>query len=98
MKPALTKEEWGRFFPDPGKDALVRFTTKFYLMDVDKHAVAARCLHGQEFGFTGWDARMLWTMAAYADMSPDFTEDQADEFKDLADRIEALLPPEESDE
>jgi hypothetical protein len=50
------------------------------------HAVAAVCLHGQPFGFTREDVRELRAMSVNG-----FTYFG---LNSIADRIEALLPPE----
>ncbi len=55
----------------------------------DRHALAALCLHDQPFGFTREDAE--WCVAAsYAFANPHLKRN----LLSLADRIEALLPPE----
>lgn len=48
------------------------------------HALAALCLHGQPFGFTWEDVRVLREQF------------HVNLLQDLADRIAALLPPEET--
>src|SRR5690606_30074156 len=50
------------------------------------HALAALALYGQRFGFTHEDVRSLRDLAE---------ELVRDDLHDLADRIEALLPPRE---
>lgn len=50
------------------------------------HALAALALYGQRFGFTHEDVRILRDLAE---------ELVRDDLHDLADRIEALLPPRE---
>ena len=52
------------------------------------HALAALCLHSRPFGFTLYDVRLLRHAADYA-------KPAHPELRDLADRIEALLPPAE---
>lgn len=81
MKPALTAEEWGNV------DLPVADTPE------SRHATAALCLHGQPFGFTREDVIML--RAARLRLDGEEQEDAWDKSLDsLADRIEALLPPE----
>lgn len=59
----------------------------------DRHGLAARCLHGQPFGFTWGDVDLLRGNAnADDDIDAGFNE----RMRNLADRIEALLPPRES--
>lgn len=53
----------------------------------DPHKLAALCLHGQPFGFTRKDVENLRLWAC------DFPYDVDDIARDLASRIEALLPP-----
>ena len=61
-----------------------------------QHALAAFCLHGQDFGFTPEDVALLRYSVA---LSYDGAEDvlgvatQRTRVLDLAARIEALLPP-----
>lgn len=54
----------------------------------DRHALAALALYGQPFGFTRHDVYWLRTRAHLSDGSVDA------EMLGIADRIEALLPPE----
>lgn len=91
MSAALTKEEWerhlGRVYDISGElDTQGR-----------PHALAALCLHGQPFGFTREDVKVLREIHRYV---RDGIEpcDQYDDSRILAiaSRIEALLPPEES--
>ena len=92
MKPALTREEWEveQSFPlSPGD-----WVEYFYDTPEDLHALAARCLHNQPFGFTAemWDAVLHCIDITLCHGGPD--EDTALAIQ-AADRIEALLPPEE---
>ena len=64
-----------------------------------RHALAALCLHGQPFGFTQYDVNCLRVVATYSRTigdaflhHPDGSS-RANKLDDLADRIEALLPP-----
>lgn len=96
--PALTPEEW--------KAALYRGDYRFFAEteDVSSHGKAALCLHGQPFGFTRAMVEALRETAStaraythYAMLTEEY--DKIDKEADLADaaadRIEALLPPEE---
>jgi len=63
----------------------------------ERHALAALCLHGQLFGFTWEDVRRLrgvfWAMSQWGKNHA--IEWAGDEWgESVADRIEALLPPE----
>lgn len=98
VQPALTPEEWARVraFGDEavfsvsgpgdaegwGQPALRRQGAPGI------HALAALCLHGQPFGFTREDARTLRECVEH-DKPCDIPR-----LLHLADRIEALLPPE----
>ena len=102
MKPALTAEEWAEF--DNG-EAYVRETESEFRTPLgfrfdagsasenieDPHGVAALCLYGQPFGFTMEDVEALRYEAEYATNGS-----QAVRLFGLADRIEALLPPEDN--
>lgn len=109
MKPALTREEWERaieqiahdedFIAGVGHrlgDAELRSSRRqelaAYFLESGfprgpeaLHAAAALCLHGQPFGFTWEDVATLRSMSA---------RDILDAYDSIADRIEALLPPE----
>ena len=110
IQPALTPEEWAETTSDPDHavwppdslwyDLSGRSPTSS--LAAAKHAVAADALHGQPFGFTWEDVRMLREAAdtevddgfppgAYAAPLPESAA-----LHNLADRIAALLPPEES--
>lgn len=55
----------------------------------DLHALAALALHGQPFGFTREDVSdLLWIRGTHPDI------DLGERMTSLANRIEALLPPE----
>lgn len=111
IKPALTPEEWanktgpaidGELVVE-GDDLRVREPdfqtwTTYTLRPEQRHAIGARCLRGQPFGFT-WDdvdglrqvAEQLPTFGA----GPGGTDVPDPELTSLADRIAALLPPRE---
>jgi len=66
------------------------------------HGVAARLLHDQPFGFTREDLAVLRdliaddkALSAMGDPEDVWIGNTRSEMKSLADRIEALLPPEE---
>lgn len=106
MKPALTKEEWearqastehfghntryGFTGMNPAALAIISAYGGSGATDDPAafHGIAAFALHGQPFGFTREDVAMLRVFASPPD-APAFTP-----LLDLADRIEALLPPE----
>lgn len=101
MKPALTAEEWEKNNQVPvGKDGIM---CGCYIWDEDKHAMAARCLRDQPFGFTREDVEMcrrfdvMMNFKAVSNGEAWLTIDAMEYFKDLASRIEALLPPEDEE-
>lgn len=55
---------------------------------------AALALHNQPFGFTREDVNWLRTITEYTEYSTHMDEEQIKRTEFLADRIEALLPPE----
>ena len=66
-----------------------------------RHALAALALYGQPFGFTRDHVTVLRHMAKWTDMDDVFAREENLHWEptavlsSLADRIEALLPPEE---
>ena len=60
-----------------------------------RHAIAATALHGQPFGFTREDVALLREHFTW-DVTCDVSEGAARSGTSLADRIEALLPPEDA--
>ena len=104
MKNALMDEEWAaqlKRSPSELRDLLL------YAKDeVDAegwltiHGLGALCLHGQDFGFTREDVQIVGDVAEYLSDDADnheITGADALRVQDLADRIEALLPPETKD-
>ena len=90
MKPALTREEWEveQSFPlSPGD-----WVEYFYDTPEDLHALAARCLHNQSFGFHREDVANIRDALIFKYREPD--DERNEQLESLADRIEALLPPE----
>ena len=90
MKSAMTAEQWGFVIP-PDKDGI---WGSGYLTVENKHRMAATCLHDQPFGFTREDVATLRDVAA--DTLYETSDDERDDLRDLADRIEALLPPKDT--
>ena len=94
MKPALTREEWEHWedsvnysmYDQAHDDAVENLCANWG----NPQQIAAKCLHGQPFGFTREDLRLL----RYAARSWHPLEGRS-HWVTLADRIEALLPPEE---
>lgn len=101
ITPALSEQEW-RYVRlwDAGKmigGAVRGKINRAWSPDV-KHAVAAQCLHGEPFGFTHEDVAFLRRAADSEEAS--FHHDGLyipnevpGAFRSLADRIAALLPP-----
>jgi len=87
MRPALTPKQWGEFPPNPDKywqhDSCVPMESR------ERHYVAAVNLYGQPFGFDRSDVRELRSTADDANTVGGAW------LESIADRIEALLPPEE---
>ena len=99
--PAMSAEEWARLdqgelyvspHPMGGERAFwFRFDSGCASEELqDPHGVAALCLHGQPFGFTRGDVLLCRGNLEHPDSHEIWTK-----LADLADRIEALLPPEE---
>ena len=100
MKPALSAEEWLHDDAWDTESFVCAFVSEGVLEVANTdgrptgktdnlHGVAALCLHGQEFGFTREDVDYLRGNAN----KEGFWEPERR--ATLADRIEALLPPEE---
>ncbi len=98
IKPALTAREWeSHIVGDHAHEQKGKVYVYSYCgglpyaedVEVDRHGLAALCLHGQPFGFTRSDVHWL---RKYVNMEGPSHHAQ---FMSLADRIEALLPPEE---
>ncbi len=99
-KPALTREEWQNRYCTKEGVAMAAAPGQPYLSAGDdavhddgfdagpeaRHALAALSLYGQPFGFTREDVNLLRYAAGVC------IADR--ELNGLADRIEALLPPE----
>lgn len=107
MKPALTAEEWAKRCVHDSTDKTISADTTetdcLWLHDEERmtgiaidrlHALAALCLHNQPFGFTREDVEMLRKIAEW---TPGYSWSDVDSkysVQSLANRIEALLPPE----
>ncbi len=85
IEPAMTPEEWLELYRAPGPDTVAGLA-----FAKGPHSCAAWCLHGQPFGFTRADVRELRRTSGW-----EVGEVARDRLHSLADRIEALLPPEE---
>lgn len=108
IKAALTAEEWSTF--DVSGFVNQRPTMVKYIDgDVEVgntivpaehlHALAALCLHGQPFGFTWEDVEEVRSCALgfrCGDFAGGNGEPYASRLDALADRIAALLPPEDA--
>ena len=91
VRPALTAEEWSSALGwrlDP--DSWVSTDCAGGSEVENRHSMAAVCLHNQSFGFTRHDVEVL----TYAVGSVYSSMEMSAKLLSLADRIEALLPPE----
>lgn len=85
IKPALTAEEW---------EPIVQRRRDFGIPEII-HRNAAIALYGQPFGFTREDVKLVRDVEAVNDSDMYALSDEyLARYRDLADRIEALLPPE----
>lgn len=93
IKPALTADQWaGKGIAIDGEPGWHNTHGEESVPSGDRHAVAALCLYGQPFGLTREDVKTLRTFRRQMLA----TSEEWARVKDLADRIEALLPPEGS--
>jgi hypothetical protein len=105
VKQAMTAEEWANpnevfsGYLDVGLGVVdIRLGEPAGIRDAvrERHALAALCLHGQPFGFQARDVAALRDLLrGLQEVGVHFVADQAEIVSDLADRIAALLPPEE---
>lgn len=109
IEPALTPEEWGGLRVEYDTHAYSIQGGRVWTHDddrptilPDRHALAALCLYGQPYGFTREDVGLARAMATDLEESARVNDrptgssaKYAVAMHDLADRIEALLPPEE---
>jgi predicted nucleic acid-binding protein len=86
-KPALTPKQWEEIRRLPFEQAAWRAAGTIY----GRHATAAVALNGEPFGFTWEDVEIL--RASTED--PEVAYVNYHRLRDLAVRIEALLPPRE---
>lgn len=93
MKPALTPEQWASVTPH--RDKMWQHDSCVPENMGERHYVAAVNLYGQPFGFTHEDVENLrMSVGDGLSMEPQPSgQPYARELWDLADRIEALLPP-----
>lgn len=91
IKPALTAEEWASWHK---VDAFERANFIAIREGLTRHSLAALCLYQQSYGFSREDVRLLGLYAAM------FHGDHGEpaRLQNLAARIEALLPPAETEE
>ena len=94
MKAALTAEEWAKASLGNG-DFRLGWDDQG---TADRHAVAAVCLHAQPFGFTREMAEAIRELVQrLGNVDPDLGHVfMVGEALEAADRIEALLPPEDA--
>lgn len=91
FRPALTPEEWAAV--DPKAD---EWWENRHAETLGRHEAAARALHGQPFGFTWADVRLLEARATSEEEARAIMGGrEPSPLRDLATRIAALLPPEE---
>jgi len=101
IKPALTAEEWEQIPQDTRAEG-DRFWENAWGEQCERYETAARALYGQPFGFTREDVQLVRQKARemYRSSELDGTKTGravywglARKWDSLADRIEALLPP-----
>lgn len=101
-QPALTSEQW------MAPTALDPRRAEWVIREpMNRHALAARALHGQPFGFTWEDVEVLRIAARHeynearrgmGDTYDPLLAHGARRIESIADRIAALLPPREQAE
>lgn len=105
-EPALTEKEWTQGEASRGYETLLTKDDDYVgvycgderstLLDSSgRHALAALCLHDQPFGFTREDVELLrdTKCSDVLHLGYAYEEEPEAHLNDLADRIEALLPP-----
>ena len=85
VTPALTPEEWARHLSTNFPQVYIPHPERYW------HAVAARALHGQPFGFTRNDVEAMREIVRFLKLAGHLGTLYAE---NVTDRIEALLPPE----
>ena len=88
MNPALTLEEWADWINDGDLTPILEQYGEV------SHQMAAVALHGQSFGFTREDVQFLRWCQKDARKKDGPLIAEGFDFERIADRIEALLPPE----
>lgn len=98
IKPAMTKEEWELPLPDQFNGYIDLDVSGVVDIVVsgpnDRHRLAAIMLYGQPFGFTREDVGFLRSTIRHFEEAGPASYGREEELRSLADRIEALLPPE----
>jgi len=92
IKPALTREEWAHVTQETHEQADA-FWENAWGEQCERHETAARALLGQPFGFTREDVQLLRDIEG--DLNHMHWGTREVKVMRLADRIEALLPPED---
>ena len=95
MKPAMTREEWEHWeeliqmemYDEARDDAVENLCANWG----NPQQIAAKCLHGQPFGFTREDVKLIRDAAKFIAV-----RSESAYFESIADRIEALLPPKQN--
>lgn len=91
IEPALTAEEWAEMLRRPSR---VANGIEESAQTGDFHGAAALALYGQPFGFTREDMEMLEQIQDFVYVASVTRPELRAWAKGMADRIEALLPPE----
>jgi hypothetical protein len=98
MKPAMTRQEWRRVLMGAPPAPLRNIRRSVHTRHGNwEYAQAALYLYNQEFGFTREDVDELRFLAAdcYSNSLPTDNTSCCELIDNLADRIEALLPPDD---
>lgn len=96
-EPALTAEEWGLWLSEGSYeiDGML-FRKDGDVVFPSEHGLAAAFLYGEPFGFTRGDVRYLRACAdIVGEVQGGHYHTEEGELHRIADRIEALLPPED---
>jgi hypothetical protein len=106
IKPAMTAEEWEAGLVkrptcpqlirnDDSPGVFVWYDQGVLIEPPDTYALAAMCLYKQPFGFTRQDVEEIRDAARNLEEEFNSPPGSIKELRSIADRIEALLPPEE---
>ena len=106
MNPALTAAEWRAQLGDPEVDPhspslgkrlmwATHHVDRSHELTLTPYGLAALCLHGQPNGFTREDAENHRSCAGFLSKAAAYRV-LAEWHHSMADRIEALLPPEDT--